>query len=148
MLLLFSYSFGYAQAQLLDLPTVIPPSPTAASLGKYGDIDVGKYTGIPNISIPLYNLSLGNLNVPIDLNYSSSGLKVEEKSSWIGLGWSLNAGGVITRSVHNKADEQNGYWTHANWTDAQILGPNSLTNDNPFFWVYMILSLIFFTSII
>jgi YD repeat-containing protein len=81
-------------------------SPTAASLGKYGDIPVSYNTGIPNISIPIYTIKAGSLSLPITLNYHASGLKVEEEASWVGAGWSLNAGGVITRTVIGAADDQ------------------------------------------
>jgi hypothetical protein len=81
-------------------------SPTAASLGKYGDIPVSYNTGIPNISIPIYTIKAGSLSLPITLNYHTSGLKVEEEASWVGAGWSLNAGGVITRTVIGAADDQ------------------------------------------
>src|ERR1700716_3943068 len=92
-------------AQNPALPQPIPPSPTAASLGKYGEIPVGKYTGIPEINIPLYEITEGDIKVPISLSYHASGVKVEENASWVGLGWSLNAGGAITRSVRGKPDE-------------------------------------------
>src|SRR5579859_4591507 len=74
-------------------------SPTAASLGKYGDIPVSYNTGVPNISIPIYTVQSGGLKLPIGLSYHASGLKVQENASWVGAGWSLNAGGVITRTV-------------------------------------------------
>ncbi len=83
---------------------IVPPSPTATSLGKYGDIPVSNYTGIPNINIPLYTLKSGEIELPISLSYYGSGIKVGEESSWVGLGWSLNAGGVITRSVRGLDD--------------------------------------------
>jgi YD repeat-containing protein len=87
---------------------VKPPTfanPNAASLGKYGDIPVTYHTGVPEISIPIYTLSEGALNVPISLSYHSSGVKVDETASWVGLGWSLNAGGSITRTVVGGPDE-------------------------------------------
>ena len=87
-----------------SLPEVIPPSPTAASLGEYGDIPVSTYTGIPNISIPLYQIQSRDLSLPISLSYHAGGVKVEEEASWVGLGWSLNAGGVITRSIRGLDD--------------------------------------------
>ena len=87
-----------------DLPQIIPPSPTAAALGEYGDIPVSYYTGVPNISIPLYNIQSRDISVPISLSYHAGGVKVEEEASWVGLGWSLNAGGVITRSVRGLDD--------------------------------------------
>lgn len=85
--------------------SVVPPSPTSASLGKYGDVPVSLYTGIPQISIPLYTLKEGNLSLPISLSYHSQGFKVEDMASWVGLGWSLNAGGTITRAVKGVPDE-------------------------------------------
>ncbi|MEL6627967.1 MAG: hypothetical protein AAFO96_08895 [Bacteroidota bacterium] len=35
----------------LGLPDITPPSPTAAALGKYGEIPVSHFTGIPHVSI-------------------------------------------------------------------------------------------------
>ncbi len=86
---------------------VVPASPNAAALGKYGDIPVSYHTGVPQISIPIHTLKEGDLSLPISLNYHSSGIKVEELASWVGLGWSLNAGGVITRTVVGAPDEGN-----------------------------------------
>lgn len=95
-----------AQSSIVpSLPTVVPPSPNAASLGKFADMPVGLYNGIPEINIPLYKISLGNVEVPISLSYHSGGIMVVESSSNIGLGWALNAGGVITRSIHGLPDE-------------------------------------------
>src|SRR6185369_3569598 len=66
-------------------------SPTAASLGKYGDIPVSYNTGLPQVSLPIYTVESGSLRLPISLSYHASGLKVQETSSWVGAGWSLNA---------------------------------------------------------
>ena len=82
-------------------------SPTAASLGKYADIPVNYHTGIPQISIPIYTVKEGPLSLPIGLSYHASGLRVLETSSWVGAGWSLSAGGVITRTVQGAPDERN-----------------------------------------
>ena len=87
-----------------SFPKVIPPSPNAASLGKYGEVPVSLYTGIPNISVPIYEAKSGSLTVPISLSYNAGGIRVEEIASWVGLGWSLNAGGVVTRTVRGAAD--------------------------------------------
>ncbi len=98
----------HAQDNYLNVTNAIPPSPTSASLGKYGDVPVSLYTGVPSISIPFYNASEGNLSVPISLSYHSQGFRVEEMASDVGLGWSLNAGGVITRAVRGVPDDFNG----------------------------------------
>ncbi len=85
-------------------------SPTAASLGEYGAIPVGKYTGIPSIKVPLYTVKIGELSLPIELSYHAGGIKADEIAGWVGLGWSLNSGGVITRSMVGRPDEaSNGY---------------------------------------
>lgn len=101
-------------------------SPNAASLGKYGDIPVNYHTGIPNISIPVYTIEEGPLRLPVSLSYHASGLKVMETASWVGAGWSLNAGGVITRSVRGVSDEKgvsridqvHGYFTNYGYENA------------------------------
>ena len=49
-------------------------SPTAASLGKYGDIPVNLYTGTPNISIPLYSGNSRKLSLPGKLSRPETGL--------------------------------------------------------------------------
>ncbi len=87
------------------LKTFVPASPNTASLGKYGEIPVSLYTGIPDIHIPLYNLKSRDLELPISLSYHAGGVRVEEIASWVGIGWSLNAGGVITRSIRGMPDD-------------------------------------------
>lgn len=105
------------------LSQMISPSPTAASLGKYGDYPVNEYSGLPNISIPIYEIKLRGLTIPINLSYHASGNKVDEIASWVGLGWSLNAGGVVTRSVHGLPDELQGRGFQLNST--RFKGPLS-----------------------
>ena len=84
---------------------ISPVTPNAASLGIYGDVPVSVYTGIPNIQIPIYNIEVGGQSFPISLSYHSGGVKVEDYSSWVGTGWSLNAGGVINRQQRADPDE-------------------------------------------
>jgi hypothetical protein len=80
-------------------------SPNAASLGKFVDIPVNYHTGIPQINIPIYTIKDGSLQLPISLSYHAGGIKVAETASWVGTGWALNAGGVITRTVRGIPDE-------------------------------------------
>ena len=105
----------FGQAVNSATKDVVQPSPNAASLGKYGDIPVGYYSGIPNIGVPIHTVKQGPLSVPIGLNYHAGGLKVGETSSWVGLGWSLQAGGIISRTVQGKEDEHiGGYFSTGN----------------------------------
>ena len=108
----FSFAFiffsltTFAQPENIAVGNAILPDPTVGSLGKYGDIPVSNYTGVPQISIPIYNVEEGPLQMPVSLSYHASGVKVSEMASWVGLGWSLNAGGVISRTVLGIEDEK------------------------------------------
>lgn len=90
---------------------IIPPSPEAASLGKFIETPVDMYSGLPQIEVPLHAIQLEELSIPISLKYHSGGIKVEEISSRIGLGWALIAGGNISRTLKGNPDEEtDGYW--------------------------------------
>ncbi|SDT67415.1 hypothetical protein SAMN05216490_4790 [Mucilaginibacter mallensis] len=95
-----------AKAQI-PLPPVNLQSPNAANLGLYGEYPVSFFTGVPQIEIPLYTLKEREISVPISLSYHASGFRPDQHPGWVGLGWSLNAGGVITRVVNDIPDEQN-----------------------------------------
>ncbi|WP_073413545.1 RHS repeat domain-containing protein, partial [Flavobacterium defluvii] len=90
------------------IPNIIPPSTTAYALGTYGNTPIGLFTGSQNISIPIYTYKTANLEVPISMFYSSNGIKVDEISSNVGQSWNLSFGGVITRIVRDKPDEDRG----------------------------------------
>lgn len=80
-------------------------SPSAYAFAEYVTNPVGYYTGIPQISIPIHTIQLKDFTLPISLDYHAGGIKVEETASNVGLGWNLNAGGVITRSIKDRADD-------------------------------------------
>ncbi len=88
---------------------VIPPAPEAASIGKFVDNPVSAYTGIPKIEIPIYTLKSYELSLPISLSYHASGIKWEEIPSWVGAGWTLNVGGIISRTIRGRNDEDPNY---------------------------------------
>ena len=99
----------------VNIDRITPPSPTASSLGEYAEVPVSLFTGKPSINIPLFNVQVNDFSMPVELNYASGGIKVEDQASWVGLGWSLNAGGVITRTVCGLPDETTlGYFRIAN----------------------------------
>ena len=85
---------------------ILSPSPNAASLGRYGGMDIGLSTGMMSFSVPLIFYKSAQISLPISLNYASTGLKVDEISSRVGTSWDLNAGGVITRTVYGAVDEK------------------------------------------
>lgn len=81
-------------------------APNAASFNKYIDNPIGLYNGTPDVNVPLYTLKDGLIEIPITLRYNTSGIKVNEEASWVGLGWNLNVGGVITRQAVGGIDRQ------------------------------------------
>lgn len=102
---LFSVSL-IAQEDIFDIKkSVNVIEPTAAALGTFGTYPVSYSTGLPNISIPLYTIKCGQLEVPIGLNYHGGGITVNQDASWVGLGWSLTYGGSISRQMNGLPDE-------------------------------------------
>ncbi|WP_158829379.1 hypothetical protein [Mucilaginibacter lacusdianchii] len=87
-----------------DYPHPVSPSPEAAALGKYGEVPVSFSSGLPEIGIPLYTFNNGDITIPIKLNYHAGGIRVDDIATSVGLGWSLDAGGVITRTVQGSPD--------------------------------------------
>ncbi len=111
----FSLSFCFLLLSLYnfsqDLPEIIPLSPNAASIAKYGEVPIGYFTGTPNINIDLYTVNSRELSLPLRLSYHSVGNKVESIASWVGLGWSLGTIPSISRTVRGIADEEGGYFS-------------------------------------
>jgi len=98
--------FGQDNSTLGKLmPSITRPSPTVAQLMKVEESSLDHYTGQPQIAVPLFSTKAGNLDVGLTLSYNSSGIKVSEQSGWVGKGWNLEAGGVISRSVVDLPDE-------------------------------------------
>ena len=93
-------------SQLLCQDLSLYPSPQASSLITYATVPVNYSTGVPNITLPLYTLPCKNHQLPISLSYHIDNNKVYDVPSWTGLGWSLNAGGVITRVIRGLPDEE------------------------------------------
>ena len=106
MYLAYLPSYIYGQPVNQYLGDVVLPTPNEASLGKYGDIPVSTYTGLPSISVPIYDISQGQVNQSVYLSYHAGGTKVEEVASRVGLGWTLRAGGHVTRIVNGLRDDE------------------------------------------
>ena len=84
--------------------SIVSPAPDAQSMESYGSTPVALYEGLPGISIPIYQIRCGSLSLPISISYNYNGLSPIQDAGIIGLGWSLNAGGEITRMVEGLAD--------------------------------------------
>lgn len=129
--LLIATKLNYGQDDYL--PSILPPSPSVSELGKYGEYPVSHNTGVPNISIPLYEITGRSLKLPISISYHASGIKVDAIASPVGLGWSLNAGGVITRQIRGLNDEDpNGFQYNS---DIRISNELNMYNEDDYNYV-------------
>src|SRR5258708_861810 len=92
------------------IPKIIPPSPNAASIAKFGDIPVSPYTGTTDISVPIYTINTKGISIPIGLDYHTGGIRLADEAGWVGLGWALNSGGMISRTINDQDDFAGNYF--------------------------------------
>ena len=174
---LLSSSFLFAQEQAIDttgarrramtqsressdavLPTSSPFSdrlgvvpqeltPSASSICQYGNTNVNSYRGLPRIKIPLEKLTAQGHEISAWLSYDAGGNKPDNHPGWVGMGWSLHAGGMVSRLVNGYKDELSieeasrdedyefteytgGYLHHCSVVqESQWVGGNTLTNN-------------------
>jgi len=68
--------------------------------------NVDMSTGTLKVGIPLYEIKVNDISVPITLNYSALGLKVGQEAGPTGMGWELSAGGKIITNIQGKKDTE------------------------------------------
>ncbi|WP_306352602.1 RHS repeat domain-containing protein [Flavobacterium sp. '19STA2R22 D10 B1'] len=86
----------------ISSPNILPPE--VSSFQKVNFLPVSNYTGRVNIDIPFYEIDLNGFKIPIGLSYNTGGVKLNEVASSVGLNWSLNAGGAISKIVKGIED--------------------------------------------
>ncbi|MFT3750116.1 MAG: DUF5977 domain-containing protein [Agriterribacter sp.] len=108
------FALGVKAQQNYSIPAM-PKSPNVAAMDRYGTFGVNFYRGLPEISIPLYEIKTKSFSIPLTLSYHASGIKVNDVASWVGLGWSVSGGAYIGRSVRGTADEVSSGFTNRNY---------------------------------
>lgn len=68
------------------------------------------YTGLPQITVPVYEFKSGVHSIPVTLSYHGGGVRPDRHPGWVGLGWTLTCGGSITRVVQGLPDESDCYF--------------------------------------
>lgn len=125
VLIMFSSIALFSQnANKYTLPQITPLAPNAAAFAKYGEIPVSLSSGIPNVSVPLVSIKAGSVEIPVSLSYHNNGLKTDEIPSYVGLGWNLNAGGVINYEQRGNDDfdvDGKGMFTHTTYNSKDSL---------------------------
>lgn len=127
-LMLFASCLGlHAQTETMYergatyLENTVPPSPEPASIVKYADVPFTHSTGMAEYDIPFYTLQGRELSIPIGLHYASGGIKLDEIAGVAGLGWTLQAGGCITRTVMDMPDEYESFRLHHEMPSGELL---------------------------
>lgn len=100
-------------------------SPDVMAFQKQNIVPVNLYTGKIDLKIPIFEIKSGDITVPIFISYNSGGIKVDDFSSSVGAGWSLNAGGNIIRIIKDLPDNEVGYslYAESDWDLGIILNP-------------------------
>ena len=85
----------FSQNNLNDYKTGYPTISSIYSFTKYGNIPVNEYRGLHNVSVPIYDINLDEVNIPLALSYYSGGIKVSHEAGIVGLGWDINFPTII-----------------------------------------------------
>lgn len=82
------------------------------------------FTGSLNVTIPVTSISSGDVSIPIILNHTGSGMKVNDGPGNAGMGWTISTGGAVFREVRGLPDDYVGQaspqvnnkngWLHGN----------------------------------
>ena len=88
-----------------DVPSVEFYPPSSSSLITNIEYPVSPMTGIPDISIPLYMVKSGSLELPIVLKFHSADFfRGNTYSGPLGAGWSLSCEMEVTHSIRGLSD--------------------------------------------
>lgn len=82
--------------------------PKASDFIRYGNVPISEYTGTFNLNVPLFEIDVNMNHESISLNYNSQGFMPNKRDGEVGVNWTLNYGGVITRQVVGTPDEYSG----------------------------------------
>lgn len=107
------------------------------SFGQSGKFQVDNFNGTASLSYPLHVVKSGSVEVPVNLVYVGSGIKVKDVEGNAGMGWHLVAGGEIRREVLGLPDDAKADfysnprlgWIH-NPNRTKVAGFNILNDNN------------------
>lgn len=108
-----------------------PPSPQAAAFNRLGDYQVNNNYGVPDISIPLFEIDYHGFKIPLSLHYEASPMKPGYNYDVTGLGWTLSGNSCVSRTIKDRADEYVSYSFSSQFT----LDPFQDNSGNPLMYV-------------
>jgi hypothetical protein len=117
-----------ADAQTInDFQSYTLPSPNAMTFQKYVDYPVDYSTGVADIAVPLYTISLKDYSFPISASFHASGRTASFNFSPVGMNWALQATGMISREARGRPDALG--WPHLEKLPTDLTPQNTSYND-------------------
>ncbi|SHF10667.1 DUF5977 domain-containing protein [Chryseobacterium vrystaatense] len=107
-ILSFSVGMGLTAQNITDAVYNAKPDSNPFNSNTLTTGSVNTYTGRADISIPLYTISFGGLEIPLSLMYNSEGIQVDQYASEVGLGWSLSSLGEIIKEINGNYEDNEG----------------------------------------
>lgn len=98
-----------------NLISPVNATPSVADFHVRSIIPPDYFTGGTNLQIPLYEIKVGDISVPISIDYNSKGIKVDDLGGSTGIGWNLNTGGSIMRNIKGLPDLKVGWSSYEEW---------------------------------
>ncbi|TWF39724.1 YD repeat-containing protein [Chitinophaga polysaccharea] len=114
---------NFCLAQSDQLNTIIPPSPRSREFEKFINYQVSLYNGLPQINVNFYTIELSGVKIPIGISYHASGIKYGQTSGDAGIGWALDPGFRVSRTVHGRLDEASNMPDMYNVSGGLAIGP-------------------------
>ena len=129
LIIAFKPFFALSQYDSFDVSKkgVIPENitilkPDVELFHKIDFLKTNNYSGSANIEVPIHTIKFGKLTIPLSLSYNTTGVKVDDPGTIVGVNWSLNCGGSIFREIKDLPDNElsftAGYYEH--YGDAMI----------------------------
>jgi hypothetical protein len=85
------YAYKNAEANDVKAKKTVKP----VDIPEYNSLLSVNQSGDAVINIPVVNVSGRKLSLPININYTTSGIKVNQKAGDIGLGWNISFGSIV-----------------------------------------------------
>jgi len=98
-------SMSQSTVDIKSLMADVPASPQARALSRITDYSVSP-TGMPEISLPLYEVDFNGYKIPLQLHYEALPLKPGYNYDVYGRGWTLSGVSCVSRTIRSCADEE------------------------------------------
>lgn len=107
LMLPFSHK-SVSQTQSLPVSMVpnIPATPQAEALKRLGEYKADNPYGMPDISIPLYELDYFGYKIPFVLKYEAQPIHPGYNYDVYGRGWKMSGASCVSRTIRGLADEK------------------------------------------